>query len=52
MVNKPAGRIQKIVAGWPVKFRPPRALGMGFKADREVTSVIRAVIAAEGIKVE
>ncbi len=51
VVYKPDERIQKIVAGWPVKFRTPRALGMGFKADPDVDSVIRAYIAEEGIKV-
>ena len=51
MVYKPDERIQKIVAGWPVKFRTARALGMGFKADPDVESVIRAYIAEEGIKV-
>ncbi len=45
-------RPPRLVAGWPVKFRTPRALGMGFKADRDVDSVIRAYIAEEGIKVE
>src|SRR5258706_10831407 len=30
---KPEARIEKIVAGWPVRFETPRALAMGFKAD-------------------
>jgi len=51
VVYKPDERIQKIVANWPVKFRTPRALGMGFKADADVESVIRAYVADEGIKV-
>ena len=51
VVYKPEERIQKIVAGWPVKFRTPRALALGFKADPDVDSVIRAYIADEGIKV-
>jgi len=50
VVYKPDERIQKIVAGWPVKFRTPRALGMGFKADPGVDSVIRAYLAEENIK--
>jgi nucleoside-diphosphate-sugar epimerase len=50
VVYKPDDRIQKIVAGWPVKFRTPRALAMGFKADPDVDSVIRAYVADEGIK--
>ena len=50
VVYKPDERIQKIVAGWPVKFRTPRALSMGFKPDVDLDSVIRAYIADEGIK--
>ena len=50
VVYKPDERIQKIVAGWPVKFRTPRALAMGFKADPDVESVIRAYLADENIK--
>ena len=49
VVFKPDERIQKIVAGWPVKFRTPRALDMGFRPDADVDSVIRAYIAEEGI---
>ncbi len=51
VVYKPDERIQKIVAGWPVKFRTPRALGMGFKSDPDIDSVIRAYVADEGVKV-
>lgn len=50
VVYKPDERIQKIVAGWPVKFRTPRALAMGFKPDVDLDSVIRAYISDEGIK--
>ncbi|NBS58197.1 MAG: SDR family oxidoreductase [Betaproteobacteria bacterium] len=50
VVYKPDERIQKIVAGWPVKFKTPRALAMGFKPDADLDSVIRAYIADEGIK--
>jgi nucleoside-diphosphate-sugar epimerase len=50
VVYKPDERIQKIVAGWPVRFRTPRALAMGFKADPDVDSVIRAYLADENIK--
>ena len=50
VVYKPDERIQKIVAGWPVKFRTPRALAMGFKPDVDLDSVVRAYIADEGIK--
>jgi len=44
-------RIQAIVKTWPVKFRTPRALEMGFKPDADVESVIRAYIADEKIKI-
>ena len=50
VVYKPDERIQKIVAGWPVRFRTSRALAMGFKPDVDLDSVIRAYIADEGIK--
>jgi nucleoside-diphosphate-sugar epimerase len=48
---KPDARIQAIVKTWPVNFRTPRALDMGFKADPDVESIIRAYIADENIKV-
>jgi len=44
-------RIQAIVKTWPVNFRTPRALAMGFKPDADVESVIRDYIADENIKV-
>jgi nucleoside-diphosphate-sugar epimerase len=44
-------RIQAIVKTWPVNFRTPRALAMGFKPDRDVESVIRDYIADEKIKI-
>jgi nucleoside-diphosphate-sugar epimerase len=47
---KPDERIQAIVRTWPVRFRTPRALQMGFKADADVASVIRDYIADENIK--
>jgi nucleoside-diphosphate-sugar epimerase len=46
----PDARIQAIVKTWPVNFRTPRALAMGFKADKDVESIVRAYIADEGIK--
>jgi hypothetical protein len=49
VVFKPDARIQAIVKTWPV-FRTPRALAMGFKADADVESIIRAYIADEGIR--
>ncbi|MSP98629.1 MAG: SDR family oxidoreductase [Betaproteobacteria bacterium] len=51
VLYKPDARIQKIVAGWPMRLNTPRALGMGFKADPDIDSVVRAYIADEGIKV-
>lgn len=50
VVFKPDARIQAIVKTWPVNFRTPRALAMGFKPDADVDSVIRDYIADEGIK--
>src|SRR5580765_299705 len=48
---KDDARIQAIVKTWPVNFRTPRALSMGFKPDADVESVIRAYIADEKIKI-
>jgi len=47
---KPDARIQAIVKTWPVNFRTPRALEMGFKADADVESIIRAYVRDENIK--
>jgi hypothetical protein len=47
---KPDARIQAIVKTWPVRFRTPRALEMGFKPDPDVDSVIRDYLADERIK--
>jgi len=49
VVYKADARIQAIVKTWPVRFRTPRALAMGFKPDPDVTSVIRGYIADENI---
>jgi D-erythronate 2-dehydrogenase len=46
----PDQRIRAIVKTWPVKFRTPRALAMGFKPDEDVESVIRSYAADEGIR--
>src|SRR5258706_1408273 len=48
---KPDARIQAIVKTWPVNFRTPRALAMGFKPDADVQSVIRDYIADEKIRI-
>ncbi len=50
VLYKADARIQAIVKTWPVNFRTPRALAMGFKPDADVESVIRAYIADENIK--
>jgi nucleoside-diphosphate-sugar epimerase len=50
VVFKPDARIQAIVKTWPVNFRTPRALAMGFKADPDVASIIRDYIADENIR--
>ena len=46
----PDQRIRAIVKTWPVRFRTPRALALGFKPDEDVESVIRSHAADEGIK--
>jgi len=48
---KPEARIQAIVRTWPVNFRTPRALQMGFHADADVEAIIRNYIADENIRV-
>jgi nucleoside-diphosphate-sugar epimerase len=50
VVYKADARIQAIVKTWPVNFRTPRALAMGFKPDADVDSIIRDYVADEGIK--
>lgn len=51
VVYKADARIQAIVRTWPVNFRTPRALAMGFKPDPDVDTVIRDYIADENIKI-
>ena len=46
----PDERIRAIVRTWPVQFRTPRALTLGFRPDEDIDSVIRAYIADEGIR--
>ena len=52
VVYKPDARIQAIVKTWPVRFRTPRAIQMGFKPDSDVETVVRDYIADEGIKID
>ena len=47
---KADARIQSIVKTWPVNFRTPRALEMGFRPDADVETLIRDYIADENIK--
>jgi nucleoside-diphosphate-sugar epimerase len=47
---QPDARIQAIVKTWPVRFRTPRAIAMGFAADADIEAVIRAYIEDEGIR--
>jgi len=49
--HKPDERIDRIVQGWPVRFRTPRAFALGFAADPDIETVIRDYIADEGIRV-
>jgi nucleoside-diphosphate-sugar epimerase len=44
---EPDPMIQKIVAGWPTAFDARRARAMGFEADPDVASIIRAHIEDE-----
>jgi D-erythronate 2-dehydrogenase len=48
---QPEERIQAIVKTWPVRFRTPRALALGFTADRDIEAVIRGYLEDEGIRV-
>ena len=47
---QPEARIQAIVKTWPVRFRTPRALAMGFTADPDIETVIRGYVEDERIK--
>jgi nucleoside-diphosphate-sugar epimerase len=47
---QPEARIQAIVKTWPVRFRTPRALAMGFTADADIETVIRGYVEDERIK--
>ena len=50
VVFKPVERIQKMIVTFPARFKTPRAVEMGFKADTDMDSIIKAYIAAEAIK--
>jgi len=51
VVYKADARIQAIVKTWPVNFRTPRALAMGFRPDADVENVIRDYIGDEKIRI-
>ena len=46
---KPEARIQAIVKTWPVRFKTPQSLKMGFRADDSVETVIRDYLEDEKI---
>lgn len=48
---KPDPRIEALVLSWPARFRNDRAHQLGFSADKDVESIIRAYISDQGIKV-
>ena len=39
--------VERIVAGWPRRFDPHRALALGFRAERSFDDIIRVHIADE-----
>ena len=48
---KPDPCIEPLVRSWPARFRNDRALKLGFSADKDAESIIRAYIDDQGIKV-
>ena len=48
--HHPDPRVEAIVRTWPVRFRTPRALAMGFAADPDIDAVIGDYIRDEGIR--
>ncbi|WP_263770475.1 D-erythronate dehydrogenase [Propionivibrio soli] len=48
---KPDPRIEALVLSWPARFRNDRAHQLGFSADKDVESIIRAYISDQRIKV-
>ncbi len=50
VVFKPVERIQNMVKTFPARFRPKRALSMGFTADSDIDSIVRSYIDSEGIR--
>ena len=50
VVFKPVERINNMVRTFPARFRAERGIAMGFQADTDIAGIIKAYIAAEGIK--
>ena len=50
VVFKPIERIQKMIVTFPARFKTTRAMEMGFSADTDIDSIVKAYIASEGIK--
>ena len=50
VVFKPVERINNMVRTFPARFRAERGVAMGFQADTDIGGIIKAYIAAEGIK--
>lgn len=48
---RPDPRIEPLVRSWPARFRNERAHKLGFSADADVESIIRAYIEDQGLKV-
>jgi D-erythronate 2-dehydrogenase len=41
---QPDPLVQRIVAGWPRALDAPRAMALGFTADKDIDEVVRAFI--------
>ena len=50
VVFKPVERIHNMVKTFPAHFKADRGIAMGFKADRDIETIINDYIASEGIK--
>ena len=50
VVFKPVERIHNMVKTFPAHFKADRGIAMGFKADRDIETIIKDYIASEGIK--
>ena len=50
IVFKPVDRIQNMIKTFPARFKPTRALEMGFTADSGLDAILKDYIASEGIE--